>query len=156
VHIDALAAAQAHTLTRTFGAAATRDYLFGIVWGDLQWLRSYVQGLADASPQGAAAIIESAGMDVKRSSGHGRAQFKAAKGPNPGSVSLIAQREKTRASYEWQCSVDGVTWVTALWTVKASAILRGLEEGKRYFFRMRSVTKQGMRDFGQVITFVVQ
>jgi hypothetical protein len=148
-------AAQAHTLTRTFGAAATRDYLLGIVWGDLTRLRGYVQGLADASPQDAAAIIESAGMDVKRSSGHGRAQFKAAKGPNPGSVSLIAQREKMAASYEWQCSLDGVTYVTALWTTKASAILRGLEQGRRYF-RMRSVTKQWMGDFGQVITFVVQ
>jgi hypothetical protein len=59
------------------------------------------------------------------------------------------------ASYEWQCSLDGVTYVTALWTTKASAILRGLEQGRRYF-RMRSVTKQWMGDFGQVITFVVQ
>jgi CheY-like chemotaxis protein len=153
--IEALQAAEAHTLTRSAEAVSARNACFALVWCELQRLRSYVQMVADASPGSAAAIVESAGMCVKKSSGHGRAAFKAAKGPRGGSVSLFGQREKTRASYEWQFSLDGTTWQTGAWTVKASAVIDGLESGKRYFFRFRSVTKAGMGDFGQVITFVV-
>jgi hypothetical protein len=151
-----LKAAEAYTLTRHAASVSTRNALFVRVWNGLARLRSYVQGLADADRGNAAFIVESAGMYVKRSSGHGRAAFKARKGPNPGSVVLFGQRVKGRASYEWQFSLDGVTWQTGAWTVKASVLLTGLEQGKRFFFRFRTVTRAGMGDFGQVLTFVVQ
>jgi hypothetical protein len=154
--LAALEAAEVYTLTRHPASVATRNELFSVVWNALQTLRDYVQAVADAHRSNAASIVESAGMNVKRSSGHGRATFKARKGPNPGSVVLFGKREKGRASYEWQYSLDGVNWLTGAWTVKASALLSGLEEGKRYFFRFRSVTRAGMGAFGQVLAFVVQ
>jgi hypothetical protein len=41
----------------------------------------------------------------------------------------------------------GVTWETAPRTVKASGALGGLEQSKRHFFRVGSVTNAGMGAF---------
>jgi hypothetical protein len=154
--IAALQAAEAYTLTGTHGAAAARNAQFVQVWSRLEQLKSYVQGLADQSLESAAVIIETAGMNVKKSSGHGRALFKVVPGPNPGTVKVFGAREKTRASYEWQYSLDGITWLTGAWTVKASAVITGLEQGKKYLFRFRTATSAGMSNFSQVLTLVLQ
>jgi hypothetical protein len=153
--IERLQAAEANTLTRTAGAAAARTALFIVTWGRLERLRCYVQTLADQSSDSAAAIVESAGMDIKKSSGHGRGPFRGRQGPSSGTASLLTERKKGEASYEWQFSTDAVTWQTGAWTVKASALITGLEPGKRCYFRYRPVTQAGLGDWSQVISFIV-
>src|SRR5580692_2001519 len=72
--IAALEEAQVRVLTRALDAVAARNEKLLTVQRDLGTLKSYVQRVADGNPA-AAAIIESAGMSVKKSSGHGKPDF---------------------------------------------------------------------------------
>ena len=66
-HIDALAMADAFCLTRMKGAREHRDVKLLAVRGDLDHLRVYVLGVVFQRPSAeAAALIEGAGMSVKR------------------------------------------------------------------------------------------
>src|SRR5580700_4546595 len=54
-HIAELVDAEAHTLTRTRGAASERNARRAVVYSDLRQVRSFVQSVADANPADAAA-----------------------------------------------------------------------------------------------------
>jgi hypothetical protein len=153
--IAALEAAHVRTLTRTAGTTAARDAKLVRVVADLFSLRAYVQQLADASAGGAEAVIASAGMSVKRSSGHAKPDFVAKRGPLPGTARLVARAPRTRASYDWQRSTDGETWIDLERTVRADAEVRDLAAATRYLFRYRTVTKDGVGDFSQVVSLLV-
>ncbi len=43
----------------------------------------------------------------------------------PGSVKLIAKAVATRASYEWQYSIDQKTWTNAPSTLQAKTVISG-------------------------------
>jgi hypothetical protein len=146
-HVDALATAMAKALTRSRVEVAGQRAAVAVVRQDLMAVRSHVQSLADTDPVGGRALIEIAGMHIKRAAGPRKPPFDVKEGPVQGSVRLFARAEKTRASYEWQYSLDGVTWVSVETTVKANARISGLPVGARVFFRYRAVTKAGTGDF---------
>ena len=155
-HIAALEEAEVRVLTRTMGTAAARNARLLAVQSDLGTLKSYVQRIADGYPVALApAIIESAGMSVKKSSGHGKPDFEAKPGPVSGSVRLFARAERTRASYDWEYGTDETSWTRVDSTVRADAELYGLARGTRYFFRYRPVTKAGVGNWSQVLSFFV-
>jgi len=52
-----------------------------------------------------------------------------------GSLRVRASEAKTRVSYDWQYSLDGVTWTEFQRTVVARAELAGLVPGTRVFVR---------------------
>jgi hypothetical protein len=118
-------------------------------------LRTFVQSVADANPPDAAAIIEIAGMNVKRSSGHGKADFEVKRTRVPGTVVLVARAAKGRASYDWQYGRDGVTWLDVEATLRADATLGGLTPGAWYFFRLRVVTPAGKGDWSDALSLLV-
>jgi hypothetical protein len=153
--IAALEEAEVRVLTRAMGTVSARDEKLLAVHSDLGTLRSYVQRIADDHPASAAAIIESAGMSVKRSSGHGKPDFEVKPGPVSGSVRLFARAERTRASYDWEYGTDESSWTRADSTVRANTELYGLARGTRYFFRVRPVTKEGVGNWSQVLCWVV-
>lgn len=64
--VNALDAAESVALNRARGSAQARDVQKAVVDKDLYGLQAYVQGIADADPKNSVAIIESAGMGVKK------------------------------------------------------------------------------------------
>jgi hypothetical protein len=59
------------------------------------------------------------------------------------------------ATYEWQYSQVGQPWIDLEPTRQAKKVIEGLVAGRTYQFRVRSVTRAGRSDFGQVVTFFV-
>jgi hypothetical protein len=146
--IDDLAKAQAATLSKTVGTTATRDGRRRDLKSELDQLTGYVQSVADANRESAAAIIESAGMSVKQRSGPRGRIFGASAGRVSGSIVLIAPKAGNRASYEWAYSLDdGVTWILLPVTNSATTTVTGLKPGTRTLFRYRSSVKNVWSDW---------
>jgi|HubBroStandDraft_1064217.scaffolds.fasta_scaffold252951_2 hypothetical protein len=154
--IAALEAADAVVLSRTKGAREERDAKLAVVHSLLLRLKAYVQELADQNPSEAAALIETAGMSMKRPSLRNKVPFAVADGLVSGSVRLIAKSAGDRAAYEWQMSTDGTTWTFVRLTLQASTLVSGLTPGRTYSFRMRVQTKDGLGDWSQVVSILVR
>jgi len=154
--IAALEAADAVVLSRTKGARQERDVKLAIVQKELIRLKAYAQEIADQNPTDAEAIIETAGMSVKKPSIRDRALFEVVDGPVSGSVRLIVKSAGDRAAYEWQMSTDGTTWTFVRLTLQASTLVSGLTPGRTYSFRMRVQTKDGLGDWSQVVSILVR
>lgn len=144
--------AEAAILTRTRGTAATRNEKRTMVGSLLQQLRGYVQVTADGDPANGAAIIESAGMAVRKGPSRPPRVFSAKPGPVSGEVKVIAPKASNRAAYDWEYSIDGgVNWLAMPSTTKASTTLVGLTPGTSVMFKYRSVTTKGMSDWSAAI-----
>jgi hypothetical protein len=120
------------------------------VQSDLEQLRVYIQGVADASSGEARAIIESAGMNVRRPGLRDKQALNVKAGPVTGSVVVGAKAAADRATYEWQYSKVGEPWLDVEPTRQARKALHGLAAGSTYRFRVRSVTRAGRGDFGEI------
>jgi hypothetical protein len=154
-HIDAAAAANAFVRIGPIGSAAQRDATFAVVQSDLERLRVYVQRVADASAGEARAIIESAGMSVKRPGLHDKPLLTVKAGPVSGTVVVVAKAAGDRATYEWQYSRLGEPWIDVSPTRQAKKVLDGLVPGGMYQVRVRAVTLGGRSDFGDAVSFMV-
>ena len=142
---------------RTRGAATVRNDKRAILVQALQELRAYVQRIANATPETAAAIIQSAGVSLKKPTVPTPRVFGARAGTVSGSVKLVASSAARRASYEWEYSADGgKTWVVTPVTLQAKTSIAGLTPGASVTFRYRGVTKTGEGDWSQPISFIVR
>ena len=163
--IAALVTAETAALARAKGAAQDRNAKLAVVKGDLEKLKSHVQGVADAAnPTDAASIILSAGMAVRKVTLHAKAALAVRQGSvRPlvpavsGTVSLTAKSAAPKAAYNWQYSIDQKTWTSLPQTLKAKTGVSGLTAGTIYFFRSQALTpKGGEGDWGQVVSFLVK
>jgi hypothetical protein len=156
--IDALASAEAATLTGLHESFPARDEKRQWLWLLLDQLRGYVQRIADADVDTAASKIESAGMFVKKAASLAPKVFGAAEGRVSGSVVLSAPRAKLRdAAYEWQMSLDGgKTWVSLPVTTRATTTVTGIAPGSKASFRYRTATKEGVGNWADLVTIVVR
>src|SRR5579859_1790810 len=100
--VDDLQAAQAAALSRIQGAVATRNDKHAALVILLKQLRAHIQTVVDASTENGAAIIESAGLAVRKSVTRRARTFAAKAGSVSGSVKITAPTASHRASYEWQ------------------------------------------------------
>jgi len=156
-HIGDLRVAEAAALARTKGAATVRNQKRTALVSDLQALRAYVQTVADADPANAAAIIESAGLAVRKTATHHARTLTAKPGSVSGVATVTAKVVARRASYEWQYSTDGgKTWITAPATLQAKTTVSGLVAGSTVQFRSRTVTKTGEGDWSQPVSLMIQ
>ena len=137
-----LRGADAEVAERIPGAIATRDARRAALVTLLQSLRMHVQVVADGRAKDGAAI-ESAGMAVKKTADRPPRIFAALAGPASGTVTLIAPSAGGRASYNWQYSLDGETWIDLASTLQAKTTLSGQTPGTVLQFRYRAVTKTG-------------
>lgn len=154
--IDDLQSAETAALARTKGAATTRDDKRAALLVLLQELRGYIQVTANASVDNGAAIIESAGVAVRKTATRRARAFAAKPGAVSGSAKVVAVSVGPRASYEWQSSVDGgKTWVTAPTTLQAKTTIAGFAPGATVQFRSRAVTKAGEGDWSQTVSLVI-
>jgi hypothetical protein len=139
-----LQSAETQALTRAKGAAAARNEKRATLVSLLQQERSYIQGIADGSPENGASIIQSAGLVVKKVPTHTPRVFAAKPGTVSGAVKLVAPAAGPRASYEWEYSTDGgKTWATMPPTIQSKTSITGLTSGSSVQFRYRAVTPKG-------------
>jgi len=154
---QALDAGETAAKTRAIGTVAARDNAKDALLTALHGAKAYVQQKADAAPEQAQAIIESAGLAVRKTAIRIKLGFTAKAGPVSGSVQLAARAAGRRASYEWQWSADGgKTWTSLPSTLQAKTTVPNLPVGTNCSFRYRAVTKTGEGDWSQVISLLVK
>jgi hypothetical protein len=153
--IDDLRNAEAEAMTRTKGAVATRNASRGALVAMLHLLRIYVQSVADRNGDHGSAIIQSAGMAVKKITPRPPRVFAAFAGAVPGTVKIVAPSAGHRASYDWQYATDGATWVGLGTTLQASTTMTDQSAGTVLHLRYRAVTRKGQAAWSASITFTV-
>jgi hypothetical protein len=113
-----------------------------------------VQLVADAAPPAtAAAIIECAGLFVKKVGSHTKGVLIVKNGDVWGTVEVIAKAVSHRACYDWQFSSDQKAWTSLPSTLQSKTTLTGLTPTTTDFLRFRSVTKDGVGDWGTAVSF---
>jgi hypothetical protein len=154
--ITALSTAETATLTRVKGAVATRNTARTELHTLLVELKGYVQTTANADPENSASIIQGSGMSVRKTTVRKPRVFNATPGPVAGSATLVTGSAARRASYEWEYSTDGKTWVSAPPSLQAKTIVTGLPSGTAVQFKVRAVTKDGAGDWSPAISVSVR
>ena len=154
-HIAALDVAETAVLFRTKGNAEERNAKLRVVLADLERLRVYVQHLADGHKADGPAIIQSAGMSLKRVTHHDKPILEARQGDVSGSVVLYAKAMRGRCFNDWQYSHDRVNWLSLPSTLKSTTEVTGLPVGVPCFFRMRRSTKAGTGDWSDPVRLLV-
>jgi hypothetical protein len=155
--VSDLEQAQAAALARTKGATDTRDAKRAALLLLVDALESYVQHVADADPENAAAIIQSAGMGVRKIPVRPPRVFAVTQASASGSVAVVAPAAARRASYDWEWSIDGgKTWTLASSTLQAKTALSGFAAGTTVMFRYRATIKGGEGEWSQPIAFLVK
>jgi hypothetical protein len=153
---DELHQAQVASLSRTVGAAALRNEKRFALVVKLKQLCAYVQAQADADPEHAASIIESAGMFVKGPRPYPARVFAAKRGPRSGTMTLVAPRAGRNATYEWAYRVVGAPeWTVAPPTVISTTTLEDLQPGAHMEFRYRVTTRAGTGDWSDPVRVIV-
>jgi hypothetical protein len=148
--------AETATLARTKGAAAMRNAKRATLVGLLQQLRMYVQSITDENAENAPAMIQSAGMAVKKAATRKPRVFAALAGAVSGTVKIVAPSAGARSSYDWQYSTDGKTWIDLTSTIQAKTNLTGQTPGTVLEFRYRPVTKTGAADWSAPVSYTVR
>jgi len=155
--IDALVTAETAVLARTKGAVETRNAKLATVKSALDNLKTYVQAVADAAnPSNAAAIIESAGMTLRKVTLHDKAALAVKQGSVSGTVVLAAKAAAKRAAYDWQYSTDQKTWTSIPPTLQAKTGVSGLAAGTVYFFRVQPLVRTGEENWSGIVSFMVK
>jgi hypothetical protein len=142
--------------TRAKGTIATRNEKRTALLAMLELLRAYVQSVADATPENAPSIIESAGLALRKTPVRAPRVFAAKADTVSGSVKLIAPTAGPRAAYLWQYSADaGKTWLDVSPTLQAKTTITGLPAGTAAQFRFRSIIKGGASDWSAPLSLLV-
>ncbi len=153
---DRQVAETAALMTRAKGTIATRNEKRAALVALLELLRAYVQSVADATPENAPSIIESAGLAIKKTPVRAPRVFVAKADTVSGSVKLIAPTAGHRAAYLWQYSTDaGKTWLESSPTLQAKTTVAGLPSGTTVQFRYRTVIKGGASDWSPPFSLLV-
>jgi hypothetical protein len=150
--------AETTALSRAKGSATVRNDKRTALVALLQQLDGYVQSVADATPENGAAIIESAGLTVRKSTPRGKRPFAARPGALSATAVVTAVSAGQRSSYEWQYSTDGgKTWVFAPATTQGKTTIAGLPSGTTVQFRYLAVTpKGGQGDWSAAVSLLVK
>jgi hypothetical protein len=156
-HIDAYRSALAAAKGRVPGAVAERRAWRQTLVQDLHHLRDVVQAVAEtiASPADAAAFIVGCGFPVRRRTSYAKLPLRATHGDLPGTVLLVARAVAPVATYYWQYSLDGQTWVDAGDTLQANTLVTGLASACVHHFRFRARARTKEMGWCQPVTIVV-
>ena len=162
VQIQTLEAAQQRTNARVPGASADRNAAADVVISSLGEIRTYVQGLCDASPEKAAQIVAAASMKVIVSTPAYKPILAALLGVPSGSVLLRANKHalvgKTSAmcTFNWEYSLDGQkTWIAVPGTPIPATTIAGLAPLTTVSFRVSVTTKKATGAYCQPVSIIV-
>ena len=154
--IDALQTAEGAAQARTKGAVASRNEKRKALVTLLEQLKAYIQKVADGNPDTAAAVIQSAGVGIRKTVPRQKQAFLVTAGAVAGTVRVTAQAAARRASYEWEYSLDGgKTWQAMPATLQARTQITGLAQGATVSVRYKAVTKAGEGDWSQATSYFV-
>jgi hypothetical protein len=160
--IQTYEAAQLRTNAKEPGASADRNAAAAVVMTSLGELRTYVQGLCDASPEKAPQLIAAAGMKAVTTTRAQKPVIGAKLGVASGSVTLRANKfalvGKTTASctFFWEYSVDGQkTWIAAPGTPVPETTVAGLAPLATVSFRVSVTAKKVTGAFCQPVSIIV-
>ncbi len=124
---------------------------------DVSILAAYIQMVANNNLANAEPIVFSAGMDIKSAGVHTAHEFAVINTKNPGEVKLVTQFEN-RSVFNWQMSTDislDTNWQTIGMATQAKLLKNGLISGKRYYFRVASISKDGQQPWSNVLNIIV-
>ena len=159
VNIDIGKLEDAETLARTrvVGSAGARNVQYDVVLTEIRSLKIYVQTQADNAPdeKTAVAIIEASGFNLRVNGVHMKPPLAVKQAEATGEVILTAKSAGKRASYDWQVSTDGTTWVDLPSTLKAKTTVSGLTADVRTYFRFRAILSTGTGNWSALVSIVV-
>jgi hypothetical protein len=155
--IAALEEAETMAATRVMGATALRNARKKKVQDDLDQYRGYVQSVVAAStnPCDAVAMIESAGMRVRKPMTRNTPAISAKNADVSGKVILAAKSLGPSAVYSWEYSLDQAKWTPIPSTLKVRTEVSGLPSACTHYFRFRALTRAGQQDYSQVVSLLV-
>jgi hypothetical protein len=152
-----LQVAQTAALSRAKGTATVRNEKRIALTKLLVQLKAYIQAQADTNIENSASIVEGAGVGVRKTPTRRQRVFAAQVGALSGTADLVAPRAASRASYEWEYSMDGgKTWILTAPTLQSKTTVFGLQAGSAVQFRYRAVTKVGATDWSAPVLLIVQ
>ena len=152
--LDALAAAEELALRGGKGMVAQRDVALRHAHLMMTVLKAHVQSVANADPERAEAIVQSAGMRVAKRSAWTKPPIGAKHGNAPGKVVLDARAVPKPVQYRWQMSTDQETWTDLPETFNTKTDVEGLVPATVYSFRLRTVTKNGPSEWSSPVTII--
>ncbi len=159
--ITALETQQKLVVAKQPGAAALRDTKAAALVLSLEQARSYVQGLCDAEPEQANALIAAAGMKAGTTPHRSKPVIAATLGVASGSAVLVANRTilvgrtKSHVTFTWQSSVDGKTWTTLSATPLAHTTVTGLTPLTTVWFRVGVIIATAEGPWSQPVSLVI-
>jgi len=154
-HISVTDLAETAAKSKAAGTVQARDVAMQVVISDLRSLTAYVQGIANANPAKAEAIITSAGLKVKRAGQIDKQDFTVKNNSVSGTVDLIAKGADKRGAHDWGMSMDGINWTMLTPTLAAHTQVIGLTRGSIVFFRHREILKDGPGGWSQTVNIVI-
>jgi hypothetical protein len=164
--VTAFSVAQQHAVgTKAKGSATLRDTKRDAVWTAMESLRTYVQGLADGmTADGAASVIEAAGLLVAAVAAHQKDVLKATLTTTLGVVHLDANASvlvgpaaaHKKVTFHWQMSADGgATWTDLRSTPYASTDVPGVTLMSTCSFRVSVTIGRTPGAWSQAISLLV-
>jgi hypothetical protein len=123
----------------------------------LHQFATYVENVANANPATAETVVISAGLEVKSKVRHTVVAFDAFLTGNPGEVQVV-HPGILRGVIEFQICTDitnGANWATFEISTRARVIKSGLTPNTRYYFRARTIGKNGPSAWSEVISVFV-
>jgi len=157
-NIDTLIEATSIAETWTKGKVQERNKAYHRVLNNVLNLKNYIQSLANEQEDlnVAKELIIKSGFELKNSRNYIKPPFYGKLGKVSGSIYLYAKAAaRVRAAYNWQISEDNKNWSDLETTLIASIKITGLKPGKTYYFRYKSITKQGSSDWSEVIEYII-
>jgi hypothetical protein len=141
-NIGLLDASQTATKTKPpTNTIAQRDVILNTVKTNLRGLQSDAQGIADATPLSAEAIILSAAMGVKKVTIRQKQQNGAKQGVLPGDVDLTGEGG---GPHEWRMGLDNINWIYLPATYRANTSVSNLASLTLYYFQTRQILRSGL------------
>jgi hypothetical protein len=140
------------------GAAAARDAKRKDAEEMLVALLVNVQATVKAAPvdaAGAAAMILSTGLSIKKARVVNKPPLAARHGKVSGDVRLAARAVAKPAVYFWSYSLDQKSWTSVPETMVAKTTISGLTAGQVYYFRFQARTRKGLSDYADAVKLMV-
>ena len=161
--IEAAATAQSATATKTRGLAAIRNTKIATLWTAMQTLKTYIQGLSDATDAvSALALIHSAGLVVGKAGRATKLLLAATLIPATGVVHLavnakllLGKRPTKKTTFSWSWSTDGgKSWSAGITTAYTTAEVPSLPPAA-YLFRVCATVGKVVGEWSQPVTLTI-
>jgi len=164
--IQSAAVAQQAVHWRTIGAAAARNAERDLLYTAMASERTFIQGLADASPARAVVIIQNVGLRVALPPVHPKALLTLRNGMPSGTVECVANvgmlvaatggRPHQYKFFNWSYTVDGgASFVLAPSTPIGGTVLHGLPRLTEVGVRVSMTNRAGTGTWSDVVSILV-